>query len=750
MVSTFLRSTLIRPAISLSLCLAGFSFSQASLAEKISAERLYASPSIHGPSPRGLKISPDGSRVTFLQGKESDYERLDLWQYDLATGETSLLYDADDLHQGAENLSDEEKARRERMRLSATGIVDYQWSKDGKALLFPIAGDVFYYRLGADKAERLVNTESFETDFRLSPKGTYVSFIRDQNLVVKHIGSGREIAITTDGGGAFKYGMAEFVAQEEMSRMTGYWWSPDESKIALTRVDETPVELVTRSEIYADDIKTVTQRYPFAGAANADVRLGIATLKKDKASIRWLKTGKDRDIYLPRVQWSRDSNTLSYQWQSRDQQQLELRMVNANNGSTRTAIKENSDTWINLHDDLHFLADKKHFIWSSERDGFKHLYVHNMKGKQIRQLTSGDWVVDKLEAVDEKTGTVYFTGHRDSVLETQLYAVPIEGGDIRRISKRAGTHAISFSSNGERYIDSFSSVRQPKQVSLHEASGKHITWIEENKIDEEHPLFPYYDNWIEPEFGTLKASDGQTLYYRLHKPADFDPEQRYPVLFYPYGGPTHAKVRNRWGDVLAQYMAQNGYAVFTLDNRGIEGRGVKFQAPLYRKAGSIEIEDQVTGANFLKTKPWVDGDNIGFHGHSYGGYLTLMAMFRAGDVFKAGVSGAPVTDWRLYDTHYTERYMGNPATEAGNADYEAASVFPYIDGLQGELLIYHGMADDNVLFKNSTRLYKALQDKALPFMVMDYPGKKHSIRGKNTSRHRLEMIQRFFDLHLKR
>lgn len=723
------------------LCL--FIIPLTSFAKELSVERIYSSPSLSGDSLRGLKMSPDGSRVTFLKGKDNDYERLDLWEYHVKSQKTQMLFDADDLHPGKENLSDEERARRERLRLRGSGIVSYQWSDDGKALLFPLAGDIYYYKLGEQKATKLVETPEFETDIQFSPNSNYISFIRNQNIFILNINSGKEEQLTRDGGGVIKNGMAEFVAQEEMGRMTGLWWSNDETKIAFTRVDESPVEEVTRSEIYAEEIKIITQRYPFAGKANVEISLGVIDIKNKKMS--WVDLGKDADFYLPRVKWTKDNSKLSYQWQSRDQKKLDLNIYNLQSKTSNSILQENHNTWVNLHKDLYYFSDNKKFIWSSEKDGYKHLYLHALDGKLISQLTKGEWVVDKLEYVDEGKGLIYFTARKDSPIEKHLYSVSIENKKITKVTRKEGVHSVTFAKNRENYIDSFSSPNTPPQISLNDEQGKHLAWLSENKVDENHPLFEYMSNWIVPEFDSFLTNDKTRLYYRMYKPAQFDPKKKYPVLVYLYGGPHAQMVTKSWGGHFLQYMAQQGYVVFTVDNRGSFSRGKLFEDSIYQAMGNIEVQDQVAGVKFLHTKKWVDKDKIGIHGHSYGGYMTLMAMFKAPEYFKAGVSGAPVTDWSLYDTHYTERYMGNPNKNA--EAYKKSSVFPYVTQLKSPLLIYHGMADDNVLFKNSTRLYKALQDNNISFMTMDYPGKKHSIRGKKTQMHRLNMIRNFFDLH---
>ncbi|WP_100644440.1 S9 family peptidase [Alteromonas facilis] len=735
----------MKKSLLLLLLIAANSFANDSL----TIERIFASPSLDGSAPIKLRISPDGQRVTFLKGKASDAQRYDLWEYHIASGETRLLVNSDDLHKGNENLSDEEKARRERMRLSGTGIVDYTWSADGTALLFPLAGDAYYYKLATESSpaqiKQLLDTPAFETDIKLSPLGNFISFVRDQNLYVKHIARDEEMAITTDGGGDIKFGMAEFVAQEEMGRLTGYWWSYDEKNIAFSRVDETPVEVITRSEIYADSIKMIEQKYPRAGTNNVLVSLAIQSLATGER--QWIDLGENKDIYLTRGQWALDGEHFTYQTQSRDQQQLTLFSYNVSTQKHQPIIKEQADTWVNLHDMLYFLDDKKHYIWGSERDGFMHLYLYHLDKGLVRQLTQGEWVVTSLEAVNEKSGTVYFSGRKDTPLENHLYAVSLNGGDIKRISQRQGFHEVSFSDNASIYVDSYSTINTPPQVSVHNSKGERLTWLAENAIDANHPLAQYQEQWVKPSFGTLTTDDNVTLHYRLYKPKKIT--GKHPVIVFVYGGPGVQVVRNRWYEergLMMQYWVDKGYVVFSLDNRGSDARGKAFEDPLYLKMGDVEVKDQITGVEFLRSLPFVDEKRIGIHGHSYGGYMTLMSMFKAGDYFSAGVSGAPVTDWRLYDTHYTERYMGNPTTV--DEAYTAASVFPYAENLKGPLMIYHGMADDNVLFTHATMLYKHLQDNAITFEAMDYPGKKHSIRGSNTRIHLYKTITQFFDRHL--
>ncbi|MBJ91412.1 MAG: S9 family peptidase [Alteromonadaceae bacterium] len=730
--------------LAICLCFGGGAMAQA---KQLELERLFADPALSGATPRALAMAPDGSRVTYLKGKAEDANRLDLWEFNIKAAKHRLLVDADSLVSGAEVLSDEEKARRERMRLFASGIISYSWAKNSDALLFPLNGDLYYYQLKTQSAKKLTDTAAFETDATISPNGRYVAFIREQNLFVLEIATGKETQLTFDGGGVIKNGMAEFVAQEEMGRMTGYWWEPDDSKIAFTRTDESGVAEVVRNEIYAEEIKLFNQRYPYTGTANAKIQLGVVSVADGK--INWLPHGDNDDIYLPRVEWTKNARYLSYQWQSRDQHKLELRLVDLSNNQQKVLLTETSNTWLNLHDDLHFLKDDKGFIWASERDGYKHLYYYDFDGKLQRQLTQGAWVVDELDAVNEKQGMVYFTARKDTPLERHLYQVSLKGGDTKRLTAPNYDHALVMAKDGSSFIDSFSNVTTPNKVALRALDGTVLTWLEQNELNKTHPLTPYHSQLKAPRFGTINAEDGQVMHYRMFEPAALEPGKKYPVIVSVYGGPHAQRVTNSWSarDLYLHYLVQQGYLVFQLDNRGSYNRGKAFEDPIYKKLGVAEIADQIKGVEYLRSLPYVDAGKIAIYGHSYGGYMAIMAMFKASDYFAAGVSGAPVTDWALYDTHYTERYLGHPDDNA--AGYEASAVFPYADGLKGKLLIYHGMADDNVLFTHSTKLYKQLQDKGLLFDMINYPGSKHSMFGQPVQTHLHKSITRFFDEHLK-
>ncbi|QGW66758.1 prolyl oligopeptidase family serine peptidase [Lysobacter soli] len=716
---------------------------------KLTLEALAGDAPLSGPSLMKAKVSPDGKRVTFLRGKDSNKNRLDLWAYDIASGQTAKLVDADDILPGDEVLSDEEKARRERQRIAAlSGIVDYQWAPDGRSLLFPLGGELYLYDLaktGKSAVRKLTNGEGFATDPKLSPRGGFVSFVRNRNLWVIDLASGKSIQLTRDGSDVIGNGVAEFVADEEMNRHTGYWWAPDDSAIAFARIDETPVPVQKRYEVYPDRTEVVEQRYPAAGDRNVLVKLGVIAPKAGAAP-KWVDLGKEQDIYLARVDW-RDPQRLTFQRQSRDQHRLELIEADLAGGGQRVLQTETSKTWVPLHDDLRFLKDGR-ILWNSERSGFEHLYVLSEDGSKATALTSGDWPVDGVLAVDEAAGFVYFAAGKDSPMDAQVYRVPLAGGAIERLSRTDGTHAASFAANASVYVDNWSNPTTPPQLELFRNDGTRIAALLKNDLaDPQHPYAKYAGAHRPIEFGTLKAADGATpLQYSLIKPAGFDANKRYPVVVMVYGGPASQTVKRAWAPDFNQYLAQHGYVVFSLDNRGTPRRGAAFGGALYGKQGTVEVADQLKGVEWLKSQPWIDSSRIGVYGWSNGGYMTLMLLAKASNQYACGAAGAPVTDWALYDTHYTERYMGLP--KANVAGYQEARVLEHIDGLTSKLLLIHGMADDNVLFTNSTALMSALQKRGQPFELMTYPGAKHGLKGADNL-HRLKLTENFFDRCLK-
>ena len=717
-------------------------------AERLTLDRLHADPALAGPTVRNLRVSPDGARVTFLRGRDANQYQLDLWEYNLKDKSTRRLVDSKQLVPN-ETLSPEEQARRERARTASfTGILNYSWSPDGKQLLVPIAGDLYLVDVAKPEAARKVASGNV-ADPKISPKGRYLSFVKQQNLFVIDLSTGLEKQLTVDGGGAIFNGEAEFVAQEEMGQRTGYYWAQDDSAIAYKRYDESPVPVVKRFDIFADRTTVVEQRYPAAGDANVLVELMIVS--PSTGVQRKVELGANKDVYLVRADWSENGKQLLYQIQSRDQKKLELISVDAATLAQRVLITETSPTWVNIHDDLRFLKGRNAFIWSSERSGRNHLYLYGLDGKLQSTISKGEWGIDNVLAVDEKAGRVYVASNRDAVIDKQTYALALDGSMADkplRITKADGWHESTFARNGQVFVDTFSDPATPPNVSIRKADGSMIEWLEKNALNAAHPYSKYLPDHLKTEYGTLKARDGQTLHYSVLKPAGFTPSKRYPVFLSTYGGPHAQHVSRKWGNDFDQVMAQQGFVVFRLDNRGSWRRERAFTDAIYNNLGKHEVEDQLTGIDWLGKQSYVDPKRIGVNGWSYGGYMVLRLLAAGSDKIAAGASGAPVTDWSLYDTHYTERYVGGTPKSDAKA-YKNSGVFAHLDGLKSPLLLMHGMADDNVLFSNSTRLIDDLVNRGVQFELMTYPGAKHGISSRTAKRHKDGMIEAFFIRQLR-
>ncbi len=711
-------------------------------AAKLTLERVFASPNLGGPASRALKLSPDGSLLTSLRPRADDRERFDLWAVDTTTGDARMLIDSKKF--GGGEISEAEKMQRERARIGGTrGIVSYDWAPDGKSILVPLDGDLFLARLDGVTTQ-MTETPQAELDATISPKGGFISFVRDQNFYVVDTVSGIERRLTRDGGGTLSWGLAEFVAQEEMDRSTGAWWAPDDSRIAVARVDESGVAIVSRAAIGAEGTKVFDQRYPRAGAANAVVDLYV--MKNDGGGIVKVDLGKNPDIYLARVDWAADGKTLYVQRESRDQKTLDLLRVDPVTGASSVLFTETSKTWLNLHENFRALKDGG-ILWSSERDGFSHLYRFDA-GKWT-QLTKGAWNVRNVVGVDEAKGLIFFTGNRETPLEQNIYRIPLSGGSIEMLAESGWWNTAKMNREANRMIVSRSSPVHPDQSYLADADGKRLSWIEENKVEGSHPYAAFMGAHVTPEFGILRTKDGSLLQYKMLKPA-LVPGQKAPVFVQVYGGPHGGRqVLNNWGGALQQYLVQQGWIVFSLDGRGTPDRGKAFEDAIYRAMSGVEVDDQLLGVNWLKQQDFVDPDKVVVYGWSYGGYMTLRLLERAPGVFAAGVSGAPVTKWELYDTHYTERYMGTPMGN-GVVAYGKASALEHADAIADPLLLIHGMADDNVVFENSTALMAALQQKAKPFETMVYPGQTHRVAGPGVSVHLWRTILNFLDREVVR
>lgn len=714
--------------------------SQATQNADLTIERVFASPGLDGPSPRQAKLSPDGRYLTLLRNRADDRERYDLWGYDRQSGEWTMLVDSEALGSGRE-LSEDEKMQRERARVgNLKGIIAYQWNADGSGVLVPLDGDLYLAKLDGT-VTRLTDTEESELNPKLSPEGEFVSFVRDRQLWVGPVGGDAQ-PITPKEGELIRWGEAEFVAQEEMGRMTGFWWNPDDSRIAVQRTDESPVGVVTRAAIGATGTKVFDQRYPVAGSDNAIVELFV--MDPGGANRVKVDLGDNPDIYLARVDWAPDGSALYVQRQNREQTRLDMLRVDPATGASEVWFTEEAarpDYWINLSDNYRFLDDGS-LLWWSERDGYGQFY--RFDGKDWQQLTSGDEPVTSLVGLNEETG-VFFYQATTNVLTQQIYRASLDGQAGGALLTDPGfTNSASMDQQGQTLLISRSSPSQPPQSYLADTDGQRLAWVEENALDADHPYAPYLASHVWPEFGTLPAEDGTPLHYMMLKPK-MEPGKKYPVFIMHYGGPGPQMVDRGWKGALAQAIVDKGYVYFVLDNRGSANRGVAFEQPIYHAMGGVEVRDQKAGAEFLKSLDFVDPDKLAIYGWSYGGYMTLKQLQADPGLYAAGVSGAPVTRWELYDTHYTERFMGDPNTvpEA----YEAASAIPKATEMTDPLLLIHGMADDNVVFENSTELISTLQEAAVPFEMMLYPGYTHRVSGPKISVHLWHTIFDFLDSH---
>ncbi|KIC61021.1 peptidase S9 [Brevundimonas nasdae] len=695
----------------------------------LTPERVFSSPSLNGPVAKGVSLSPDGQLVAFLRSREDNVDVQDLWAAPTGEGEPYKLIDARALVPDAGELSEAEKARRERMRISARGVVEYSWDQQGRYILAPLEGDIFLANRADGKVRRLTETPADEIDAKVSPKGSYVSYVRDQNLVVYDLASGKETLITDDGAGLITWATAEFIAQEEMDRDTGYWWSPDERYIAMTRVDESPVDIVPRFEITGGGATMVEQRYPRAGRPNAVVELYVRDLQgggRVKVDL-----GSNTDIYLARVNWSGDGKTLYVQRQSRDQKTLDLLSVDPTTGASRVILSQKAQAWVDLNDDFRVLSDGR-FIWSNEDSGWRHLYLYDRNGRRLRAITRGDYPVKHLDGVNEQTGDVYFTASmrdgKELPIEQQMFRANLNRTvDPVAVTPGGGWWTVSVNGPATAYVGNYSDPATPTQSALYRIDGTRVRWIEENKLDASHPFAPYVSRLRTPEFGTMQ-SHGQTLVWRMTTPPDFDPSKKYPVVMQVYGGPgTGAGVQKSWQPLTNQLLTEAGYIVFRVDNRGEGDRSQSFETSIYRRLGIPAVEDQAQAAQWLKTLPYVDADHIAVMGWSFGGFLSLLTLTDKDAGLASALAGAAPTEWSLYDTHYTERYMSTP--QANPEGYAATDVLPRLDDMTGRLLLLHGMADDNVIFGNATRVIDALQAKSVPFEMMLYPGQRHGVRG---------------------
>lgn len=611
-----------------------------------------------------------------------------------------------------------------------------QWFPGGDRLLLAAKGDLFLLAVASGELKQLTNTSSLEADPKLSPDGKRVAFRLDHDLWVMEVASGKRTRLTSAGTELVRNGELDWVYPEELGLSTAYWWSPDGRRIAYLRFDLTGVMSYPHADLTGLRPVAEAQRFPQAGTPNPKVRLGVVDAAGGRT--RWLTEAGPDDL-LGRVDWLPDSSTLAVIRLNRVQNKMLVQAVPATGGRILELLTETDPWWVNLKDDYRFL-DSSQLLWGSERSGFRHLYLG--PPGDLKPVTSGDWEVTEVSCVDIVGRRVFFLSTEPDPLERQLWTIGLDGTGKRRVSKETGTHTVSFAPDCSKYVGTHSSVTQPPRVALFASTGQEKVVLQDrdSTVQSEYRLVP-------SEFVTVSASDGAQFRARLLKPADFERGRRYPAVVMVYGGPHAQRVVDRWSGLdWEQALAHKGFVVWLLDNRGSAFRGHAWEGKLYRRFGRQELQDQLEGIEYLQSLGFVDPERIGVYGWSYGGFLTLYSLLNAPRQFKAGIAGAPVTDWRQYDTVYTERYLGLPSENEAN--YKASSPVHQAANLDSALLLVHNFEDDNVLFQHTLRMMDALQKAGKPFDLMIYPQKAHGVTG-SLRKHMLEGMTAFFERHLK-
>jgi dipeptidyl-peptidase-4 len=678
--------------------------------------------------------APDGKAFLFRQGRS-------LMIYNPATKTSRELVSTEAIDAAAIKPPDETGPfdwTNRRARVSG-GI---QWSDSGKEILYESSGDLFLIHVDTGKWDQITKTAEIELDPQLSPDGKMVAFRRGYDIYSIDIAAQKETRLTTGGTPTLINGGLDWVYPEELDLSTAFWWSPDSKSVAYLQFDSSREPLYPHEDMLGVRAVYEPERYPQAGTNNADVHLGIVPVSGGPT--RWLEVGDTRNSYLiARAGWLPDSKNVYVIRTNRIQNKLEMFSINVESGAPATIFKESDPYWINLKGDARFLPDTKHFLWSSERDnGFNHIFLYSNDGKDVKQLTKGAWEVKNIAGV--APDRVYYTSDEGNTLETHVYSVKLDGGDKRRLDKTPGVHNVSMGPGGSYYLDTHSSLTEPPSTTLHSGDGAELGVYrpaDRRQIDE-FEILP-------TEIVTFKTPDGVELHGRLIKPAGFEPGKKYPVIVSVYGGPgVGLPVHNAWpgGVSVDQVYAQHGYVVWQSENRGGMGRGHGFETAIFRQLGVVELADQVAGVKYLISLGFADENRVGIHGWSYGGFMTLNAVLNAPEVFKCGISGAPVTNWMNYDTIYTERYMGIP--DENRQAYASTSLPPKAKNLKAKLMIVHNLEDDNVLFQNTLQMTNALQLAGKEFEFMLYPQKSHGVGGIAAKQMNQSMLD-FFDRNLK-
>ncbi|MFQ5601255.1 MAG: DPP IV N-terminal domain-containing protein [Candidatus Krumholzibacteriia bacterium] len=696
--------------------------------------------------PRKPVPSPDGSRVYFLRsGPRDRIQRL--YVYEVESGETRLFLMSSHLT-AAVGVSKEEQARRERQRETEAGLTSFEVSRDGRRLLVPYMGDIFVVDADSGSITRLTETPQPEIDPHLSPDGKHVAFVREDALFVgRSDGSKPPRRLTprlADGTGTQSFAIAEFVAQEEMGRSTGHWWSRDSRRLALTQVRANEVPTFRVPDFNDPTGEGSAGPYPKPGDTNAQVDVGIVHVGApeedvaDGSAVRLFDLGQE---YLARVHWAPDGGSLWVQTQPRSQKRIDVWRVDVESGRVTLVWREEDPDWVNLHDSFHLLDDGERFLWSSERSGLRQLEIIGADGRRERTLTPADMNVQEVVHVDEDHREVWFTGRREDIRERHVYRVRLAGGEVGPITSEPGWHEAHFHENGhDLFVESFSDDRTPTRHRVRDRDGKIL-----GELPSAAAVPTPEDLGPEPEFFRLETETGVPLDIRIVRPRGRASQASLPLVVYVYGGPHAQQARNRWvGErgLFDGWLAERGFVVVRIDGRGVWGRGHDSERIYAGRLGERELADQAAGVReLLERVPQIDPNRIGVWGWSYGGYMTLMALMREPEVFRAGVAVAPVVDWHGYDTHYTERYLGLPSENTDG--YEASSVLTYVPGLRGHLTLVHGASDDNVHMRESMILTNELVKAGKQFDLMIYPG-THMIQTVEERSHLYELIWRAF------
>lgn len=690
--------------------------------------------------PGNIAFSPDDRLISYLLSEDMSLTR-QLFATDTTSGEQFILVSPVEGGTRDDNVSLAEALRRERMRQREFGVTAYAWAKNSNRLLVPMQEEIYVQDgQGAPLRKIVAQEDAPALDAKISPDGEWGAYVQDAELYVVPVAGGEPRQLTSGARGSGKtHGLAEYIAQEEMARRSGFWWSPDGKKLAFEEVDETHIpvyRIVHQGKENTGEEAQEDHRYPFAGQANARVRLGVIPVQGGDPV--WMDLGEELDIYLARVQWLPDGS-LTAQIENRAQTRLDLLKFDLRSGKSSLLLREENETWINLHDLFRPLKSGG-FIWASERSGYRHLYLYEANGELVRALTRGEWMVDAIAAVDEENQRLFFTASRENPTESHLYAVSFAGEAPQRLTTEPGTHSVVCDHQCRRFVDTYQALDQPPVVRLRSLrDGAVMSTIYE-------PTDPRLEqlNLPPPEIVRLKNREGDTLYGAIYHPAAEFGEGPFPTVVYVYGGPHAQMVTNSWTmsvAMRAQYLRSLGYLIFVLDNRGSARRGLAFEGTIKHDMGHFEVQDQVDGVRWLVEQGLTDPGRVAIYGWSYGGYMSAMCLARASETFKIAVAGAPVTAWDGYDTHYTERYMGTPQNNPQG--YQQASVMAHVDTLQGKLMLVHGLIDENVQFRHTARLINALIQARKPYELLLFPDERHMPRKLADRIYMEELIRNF-------